>query len=203
MLAPGREITSQEQELVARVLQEVGEEELKVLLEDTIGSHGPTNLLASPDLASHFTLAINRASLEARASREEMLRLALLGGQGLLSLLLKEGSLHKGQGGTVAGLLVLLWPLARAREGGESLLAREVSQLLGPAGEEPETRNTASMCLALVALDPAYCQDLAPALLSLLLQHQQQQQHAAFLATLIAKVGILGRCSASLLCSRC
>ena len=101
ILQPGREVSLEEQQLVAGVLEHLKEEELVLLLGTPLDSQ---DRLAPPDLAQQFTLCINRAGVLGGGIREEVLRLGVLGGKGVAQLLVKEAQLHKGQ---VCALLFL------------------------------------------------------------------------------------------------
>ena len=88
--------------------------------------HGKTITLTSAVL-----ICINKASIDVstdtsdpqqeaktRETKEDFLRLGLVGGARMIRLLLEEGAKHKGQAATVAGIISLLHPVCSYKVGG-------------------------------------------------------------------------------------
>merc|ERR1719242_1799390 len=98
-----------------KVASNMGEELLVKVIEEEVAKRGVHTRLCPPDLHTMFTACINKASLEegaqqeakTRETKEDFLRLGLVGGARIIRLLLEEAAKHKGQAASVAGILSL------------------------------------------------------------------------------------------------
>jgi len=190
-----REVSRAESALVIKVTAAMGEEMLAKTVEEEVTKRGVHTRLCPPDLNTMFTSCINKASLDSsattsgplqesktRETKEDFLRLGLLGGARMIRLLLEEGSKHKGQAATVAGILSLLHPVCsyKVGGGGKALLPVFIGGMLSKreefeieeAAENQERKNLVGVSLALLRLQPSYTQDLLLVSLPLLLADQ-------------------------------
>jgi hypothetical protein len=148
------------------------------VIEEEVVKRGVHTRLCPPDLHTMFTACINKASLEAgaqqeaktRETKEDFLRLGLVGGARIIRLLLEEAAKHKGQAASVAGILSLLHPICshKVGEGSRTLLPVFIGGMLSKEEEgnnedgsvnQPK-KNLVGLCLALLKLRPSYTEDL-------------------------------------------
>ena len=179
-----REVGRTESILVIKVLATMNEEMLAKAVEEEVRKRGAHTRLCPSDLNTMFTSCINKASMDSsadtsgiqqdmkvRETKEDFLRLGLVGGARMIRLLLDEGSKHKGQAATVAGILSLLHPVCSHRVGGgKALLPVFIGGILfkrdddefeeSPSPENQEKKNLVGVSLALLKLQPCYTQDL-------------------------------------------
>ena len=178
-----REVGRAESALVMKVTATMGEEMLTKAVEEEVNKRGVHTRLCPPDLNTMFTSCINKASMDSstdtsgpqqeaktRETKEDFLRLGLLGGARMIRLLLEEGSKHKGQAATVASILSLLHPVCSYKIGGGGkallpvfiggMLARKEDVEIEDAAENQERKNLVGVTLALLRLQPSYTQDL-------------------------------------------
>jgi len=190
-----REVERAESALVMKVTATMGEEMLAKTVKEEVTKRGVHTRLCPPDLNTMFTSCINKASLDSseatsgplqesktRETKEEFLRLGLLGGARMIRLLLEEGSKHKGQAATVASILSLLHPVCSYKVGGggkallplfiEGMMSRKEEFEIEEAAVNQERKNLVGVSLALLQLQPSYTQDLLLVSLPLLIAEQ-------------------------------
>jgi len=185
-----REIGRSEAALVMKVASNMGEELLVKVIEEEVAKRGVHTRLCPPDLHTMFTACINKASLEAgaqqeaktRETKEDFLRLGLVGGARIIRLLLEEAAKHKGQAASVAGILSLLHPICSHKVGGGSrtllpvfiggMLSKEEEGNNEDGSVNQPKKNLVGLCLALLKLRPSYTEDLLLTCLPQLLNGQ-------------------------------
>merc|ERR1719341_2551310 len=190
-----REVARAESALVVKVTASMGEEMLAKALEEEVSKRGVHTRLCPSDLGTMFTSCINKASMNSsadssgphqeartRETREDFLRLGLMGGARMIRLLLEEGSKHKGQASTVASILSLLHPVCSCKVGGGGkallpvfiggMLSRKEEDSIEEAAENQHRKNLVGVSLALLKLQPSYTQDLLLISLPLLIAEQ-------------------------------